>query len=84
MGLLSHLYCASDLGLTFRIMDALLRLKNKTAMETTDIKLALTKLFARINDPAAYIEAAQIKSSEDDPMQKAIRGNKSKLYAIID
>ncbi|KAJ3090469.1 hypothetical protein HK102_003650 [Quaeritorhiza haematococci] len=48
LGLLSALYCKTKMDLTFRIIESLLTLRDKTALETDAIKTTLRKIFERL------------------------------------
>ncbi|KND03924.1 uncharacterized protein SPPG_01373 [Spizellomyces punctatus DAOM BR117] len=48
LGLLAPLYSPADSALTYRIVDSLLRLQDKTALETEAIKSTLRKIFEKL------------------------------------
>ncbi|KAI9106007.1 armadillo-type protein [Phlyctochytrium arcticum] len=52
LGLLTPLYAPADTALTYRIIESLLRLHNKTALETEAIKSTLRAIFEKLAEKA--------------------------------
>ncbi|KAI9005894.1 armadillo-type protein [Gaertneriomyces semiglobifer] len=64
LGLLGPLFAPADLALSYRVVDTLLRLRNKTASELRAIKLTVRKIFERLG-PSATAETAVVDKGLD-------------------
>ncbi|KAJ3415514.1 RNA polymerase II associated protein 1 [Chytridiales sp. JEL 0842] len=63
LGTLAPLYSLADISLTYGVIGTLLRLKDKTALETEAIKSALKKIFEKLSDKGKNVTDKDLAKS---------------------